>query len=171
MKKILFLYFSLLCFSQVCAQNKTVKLVVRDIPANKVPQAVQNTHRDIFASYTTNKWEVHRAGGNIVKYVAVIKNNNIHIRSRYRLNGEHISYTQYYGKNLPDNIKQQITQDYPDFNILGGQKNVRYSTEIFRVRLARSGQKSIVYLNNYGLKMNAKDVPSELQEEDNSEEE
>jgi hypothetical protein len=145
---------------------------VKEIPTKNVPSVVQNTHNEVLTGYVPDKWEVHRAGGNVIKYVAIIKNNNNNIRSRYRLNGEHISYTQYFGKNLPNDIKQQVSKDYPDFTILGGQKNIlpKRNTEIYRVRLARAGQKSTIFLNANGSKIDMKDVPAELQEEDNQDE-
>jgi hypothetical protein len=173
MKKLISWTLAFILVGNIFAQGQAGKANIKVIPENNVPQNIRNTHKNLFSGGMVEKWERHNVAGKAVKFVAVLTDNGVKVRSRYRPNGENISYTYYYGKNLPDNVKQQVSQNYQDFMILGGYKtvNAQKSKEFFRIRLRRQGQKLIIYTNADGGKISKNDIPADLLEDDAPEEE
>lgn len=154
--------------------------MAKKIAESEVPQSVKSSFSSDFPGVQVRKWEKHTkyAKQEKVRYVAVWNNSeNLVNRARYKEDGNGISASVYYWfKNkdkLPQHIKAAATKLHPDYELTAGEKITGLKQNKltgYRLRLTKSGEKLIIYVDEQGNAMSRDKVPNEIQEEEETSE-
>jgi len=166
MKKLINL-LAIFLISMITFGQSNFNLTV--IQASDVPQAVKDQQNAKFPNINVEKWEKNtftkKAGKPSEWFVAVFKENNNRVRSRYANDGKAISATTYYlAAGIPQNIKDDAVSKYPGFTVTSGEKikNFNSGKEYYRVRLKKGSSKLVLYYNPDGTEVKKENLPDEI---------
>lgn len=157
-------------FSQ--ATFKSEKIQASNVPAN-----VSSAFDSNYSGVNVVRWEKHifinKKGKKYSKFVCIFDSEGLRHRSRYKPDGTALSETTYYwfknAQKLPEPIKHFAKKNYPQYKLIGGEKelSLRSGKYVYRIRLKRGPSKIIIYLNENGEKISKDNIDGEILENEN----